>query len=468
MSTAAVSLQRSPDQEIPAVRTWRRMEKTAFPGMDSLVSDSPSHLPQPDFLPLASQSSTDADTAQSKMLSGIPNYTKRKKLLSGENHATCTPWRKKDYTCDTVGLDEEIKDFYDYIKPRPCEKRMRAEVIDRVKKIITSRWSQAQVYEFGSYCTDLFLPTSDIDLVVFGEWVRLPLFSLEEEFVKSDIAVEGSILVLDKTAVPIIKFIDKATEVKVDISFNQMGGIKSAQMILRFIQQYPLLPPLAMVIKQFLTQRQLNEVYYGGINSYSLLLMIVSFLQLHPRKQATDSNANLGVLLIEFFELYGRNFNYMKVGISVLNGGCYFPKEALSTNGVSEVGLLYIQDPLNDGENASRGCYGIQQVKQSFEHAFNRLHIAVLTREKPTPTKPSLLSNIVQISEEVDEYRNWVESQWSSAPLPLPPNMAPPFTTTIHPMISSTPFYVVPTHQISGSEYTINPDPTSRVSNILT
>jgi non-canonical poly(A) RNA polymerase PAPD5/7 len=34
-----------------------------------------------------------------------------------------------------------------------------------------------------------------------------------------------------------------------------------------------------MVLKQFLLQRDLNEVYTGGIGSYSLILMIVSFLQ---------------------------------------------------------------------------------------------------------------------------------------------------------------------------------------------
>lgn len=39
-----------------------------------------------------------------------------------------------------------------------------------------------------------------------------------------------------------------------------------------------------MVLKQFLLQRDLNEVFTGGISSYSLILMCISFLQVFPRR----------------------------------------------------------------------------------------------------------------------------------------------------------------------------------------
>ena len=57
----------------------------------------------------------------------------------------------------------------------------------------------------------------------------------------------------------------------------------------------------------------MNEVFKGGISSYGLILMAVSFLQNHPREEMGQSKTNLGVLLIEFFELYGKRFNYNKV-----------------------------------------------------------------------------------------------------------------------------------------------------------
>lgn len=46
-----------------------------------------------------------------------------------------------------------------------------------------------------------------------------------------------------------------------------------------FAGSYPTLQRLVFVLKQFLLQRDLNEVFTGGISSYSLILMTISFLQ---------------------------------------------------------------------------------------------------------------------------------------------------------------------------------------------
>ena len=410
----------------PASETWAKIEETT--------------TSQADYLPLGSvdvSARTEASILAQEQ--SIPSMSKRKKLLSGESTKTCTPWKTKDYPRDPPGLHEEINDCYEYLKPRPSEIRMRADVITRVTHIITNRWPHAVVSVFGSVCINLFLPTSDIDLVVLGQWSKLPLFSLEEDFLTADIAMEGSILVLDKTSIPIIRFIDKVTEVKVDISFNRDTGIESARMITSFIQEYPALPKLVLVIKQFLTQRNMNEVFFGGISSYSVILLIVSYLQLHPRFRADDSDANLGVLLIEFFELYGRNFNYLKTGITVLGGGSYFDKNEVSLP--DDRSMLLIIDPTDpDAGNASRGCYGMWQVKQSFEQAYLRLHALVLTRDNPTPTCASLLSSIIQVSAEVDEYRNWVDSNWPAHPL-SPQASSAPYFVQLGPLLN-TPTYV--------------------------
>ena len=66
--------------------------------------------------------------------------------------------------------------------------------------------------------------------------------------------------------------------------------------------------------------RDMNEVWTGGISSYGLILMTISFLQKHKRGEGRNPNVNLGVLLIEFFELYGRQFNYEKEILSYAKG----------------------------------------------------------------------------------------------------------------------------------------------------
>ena len=69
------------------------------------------------------------------------------------------------------------------------------------------------------------------------------------------------------------------------------------------------------------------QVYSGGLSSYALILMVVSFLQQHVREDARSPKANLGVLLVEFFELYGVHFNYTRTGIQVKEEGAYLPKD---------------------------------------------------------------------------------------------------------------------------------------------
>lgn len=120
---------------------------------------------------------------------------------------------------------------------------------------------------------------SDIDLVVIGNWSNLPLRTLERALLDQNIAEPSSIKVLDKASVPIVKLTDKETEIKVDISFNMNSGVKSAELIKSFKRRFPVLDKLVMVLKQFLLQRDLNEVFTGGISSYSLILMTISFLQ---------------------------------------------------------------------------------------------------------------------------------------------------------------------------------------------
>ncbi|XP_020651245.3 terminal nucleotidyltransferase 4A isoform X1 [Pogona vitticeps] len=329
-----------------------------------------------------------------------------------------TPWKTRPYSPGIQGLHEEIIDFYDFMSPRPEEAVMRKEVVKRIEAVIKDLWPVADVQIFGSFSTGLYLPTSDIDLVVFGKWECPPLQQLEQALRKHNVAEPYSIKVLDKATVPIIKLTDQETEVKVDISFNVETGVKAAQLIKDYMKKYTVLPYLILVLKQFLLQRDLNEVFTGGISSYSLILMAISFLQLHPRFDARRCNENLGMLLIEFFELYGRNFNYLKTGIRIKNGGAYVAKEEIMkamTNGYRP-SMLCIEDPLMPGNDVGRSCYGAMQVKQVFDYAYIVLSHAVspLARSYPNRDSESTLGRIIKVTQEVIDYRAWIKKKWGS------------------------------------------------------
>uniref|UniRef100_A0A8C3AG23 Terminal nucleotidyltransferase 4B n=1 Tax=Cyclopterus lumpus TaxID=8103 RepID=A0A8C3AG23_CYCLU len=336
----------------------------------------------------------------------------------GDDGYAGTPWKVRNYSEGIVGLHEEVNDFYEYISPRPEEEKMRLEVVDRIKGVIHDLWPSAEVQVFGSFSTGLYLPTSDIDLVVFGKWETLPLWTLEEALRKRNVADENSIKVLDKATVPIIKLTDSFTEVKVDISFNVKSGVKAARLIKEFKEKYPVLPYLVLVLKQFLLQRDLNEVFTGGIGSYSLFLMAVSFLQLHYREDVCSPNINIGVLLIEFFELYGRHFNYLKTGIRIKDGGCYVAKDDVHKNMMDgyRPSMLYIEDPLQPDNDVGRSSYGAMQVKQAFDYAYVVLSHAVspIAKYYPNNETESILGRIIRVTQEVDDYREWIRKNWGS------------------------------------------------------
>nr|KAF6318957.1 terminal nucleotidyltransferase 4B [Pipistrellus kuhlii] len=335
-----------------------------------------------------------------------------------------TPWKRRNYNQGVVGLHEEISDFYEYMSPRPEEEKMRMEVVNRIESVIKELWPSADVQIFGSFKTGLYLPTSDIDLVVFGKWENLPLWTLEEALRKHKVADEDSVKVLDKATVPIIKLTDSFTEVKVDISFNVQNGVRAADLIKDFTKKYPVLPYLVLVLKQFLLQRDLNEVFTGGIGSYSLFLMAVSFLQLHPREDACIPNTNYGVLLIEFFELYGRHFNYLKTGIRIKDGGSYVAKDEVQKNMLDgyRPSMLYIEDPLQPGNDVGRSSYGAMQVKQAFDYAYVVLSHAVspIAKHYPNSETESILGRIIRVTDEVATYRDWISKQWGRQSRPEP------------------------------------------------
>eukprot|EP01118_Nematostelium_gracile_P012726 TRINITY_DN4692_c0_g1_i4.p1 TRINITY_DN4692_c0_g1~~TRINITY_DN4692_c0_g1_i4.p1 ORF type:complete len:192 (+),score=12.21 TRINITY_DN4692_c0_g1_i4:23-577(+) len=135
------------------------------------------------------------------------------------------------------------------------------------------------------------------------------------------------IRVISHAKVPIIKLCDETTGYQIDLSFNIPNGIENTVIIKQFLKEYPSLKNLVIVIKAFLQQRALNETYSGGMGSYTLVLLLVNFLQfrdLHFESQ--QSHQDLGKLLKEFFEFFGTKFNYYVSGICVLDGGSYYRK----------------------------------------------------------------------------------------------------------------------------------------------
>ncbi|RKP25601.1 hypothetical protein SYNPS1DRAFT_6896, partial [Syncephalis pseudoplumigaleata] len=283
-------------------------------------------------------------------------------------------------------LHEEIVDFMKYIAPTPQEHEMRLLVVKQLEDVAKHLWYGAELSVFGSYDTQLYLPSSDIDVVITAPHLtalnrsRLvdELFNLSNALKRRGIATD--VRVVHKARVPIIKIVDVTTRYPVDISLNITNGIHSARMVKRFSEQLPAMKPIMLLIKQFLTQRSMNEVFTGGLSSYSLMIMTVSFLQMHPLLQTGRIKAeeNLGVLLMEFLELYGTHFSYEKVGIRVTRNGSYYRKVDLGRVRPDLPDVPSLEDPNDSDNDVGAGSYNMRRVRQAFYGAFEKLKLALM------------------------------------------------------------------------------------------
>lgn len=64
-----------------------------------------------------------------------------------------------------------------------------------------------------------------------------------------------------------------------------------------------MLPYLIFVLKQFLLQWNLNEVFTGGISSYCLILMAISFLQVKEHPESDTACIDHMLFIILMFEV---------------------------------------------------------------------------------------------------------------------------------------------------------------------
>ena len=342
-----------------------------------------------------------------------------------------------------IRLHNEIVSFVNLMSPTVDEMKLRDKVVERVTKLAQSTFGgeDVKVLPFGSQVTGLCLPGSDIDFVI-----RLPSRDpantsndnplrrfadavLNEFGTRSELLESGThddedngekddcqgkeylsyLEIIEQTRVPLVKFTIAPYDIDVDVCFNQPHGPESAELMFRFMESMPPLRPMTIVLKYFLASRDINKPFTGGIGSYLLQLMIVSYLQHRAREDvakrhgASGKHYNLGSLLLDFLELYGMDFNYVTTGISVRHDGYYFPK-GLSDRRESfwQVGRpfsLAMENPLDPTADVGAGAFRMQMIQRIFGHAFKTLLAYV---SEPSVETESILARIIPPTEEME------------------------------------------------------------------
>lgn len=284
-------------------------------------------------------------------------------------------WFRSDcrFKSPMLQLHKEILDFCDFLSPTPEEDASRNAAVERVADVIRYIWPNCRVEVFGSYRTGLYLPSSDIDVVILNSNIKTPQLGLQAlARALSQKGIAKKIQVIGKARVPIIKFIEKVTDVAFDVSFDVDNGPKAAEYIQEAISRLPPLRPLCLILKVFLQQRELNEVYSGGIGSYALLAMLIAMLRSVNDCQRSPEH-NLGILLVKFFEFYAHRLNTWDVGVSCNGEGTFFLKSRKGFQIKGRPFLICIEDPQTPGNDIGKNSFNYFQIRSAFMMAYSTL-----------------------------------------------------------------------------------------------
>ena len=269
-------------------------------------------------------------------------------------------------------LKKDIMDFHLYIKSNIKSKQKPINNIrSSLQEILELNEYDFTVYVFGSYATGLCLPWSDLDLILIS---KNPQAKYDENYSKEKLKEIQNLLSqtnwVDKNtlkfvnyrAFPYLKFStdEKHGFMKVNLTIKDMKnkGYECAKLTSNFLKSYKSMEPIILVLKNLMyyskTLFSLSEYYENqkeNLNSYSIVLMVVFFIQYQIMQiniQTVNSPEYIGELFINLLQYYNNfteGFVFVRTGIEDIIENRDFLELKQSKKS------LVVIDPLNHKNN---------------------------------------------------------------------------------------------------------------------
>ncbi|XP_058060968.1 poly(A) RNA polymerase gld-2 homolog B [Anopheles bellator] len=214
---------------------------------------------------------------------------------------------------------------------------------------------------------------------------------------------------LIQAKVPILRFQDSKNGIEVDLNFNNCVGIRNTHLLHCYSQMDWRVRPLVLVVKLWAHHHNINDAKSMTISSYSLVLMVIHFLQcgvsvpvlpclhsMYPDKfmkiidinsiemieriepYKTENRQTLGELLLQFLEYY-THFEYARYAISVRTASIIPIEECRLArsykNDPHHWKHLCIEEPF-DLTNTARSVFDgdvFEQIKSTFATSWRML-----------------------------------------------------------------------------------------------
>ncbi|ORX62176.1 Nucleotidyltransferase [Hesseltinella vesiculosa] len=291
-------------------------------------------------------------------------------------------------------LTDEICQFEKFIAPLPQEHQNR----DKLKKIITDLIHEVDptcsVNAYGSHITGLALPSSDLDLTIVTSQVSTLglLKRIRKLAIKNRLCSFDDTMLIPGAKVKILALHLRSLQLDVDISVNTEHP--STDQTVEWIQRYPPLKPLYLVLKHALLCTQLpNQTGFqamsskvGGLAGFSLVCLIVHFLQ----HQAVDMvEPDVGQLLLAFLDFYSK-FEFDRKCLDM------DPEhEPYRAKTKEDRHPIVIVDPKHPGTNVCRSVSNKKKLQRCFRYVYDCLIRAGTSANTRSP----ILSTVILASD---------------------------------------------------------------------
>lgn len=308
----------------------------------------------------------------------------------------------------TAALASELEDVVREMTPTidDLEKRRQLVNVVRTATARTFPGRQLQVKPFGSFSSGLCTKSSDVDVVIVGLVEPDPQLGFYPKSRRPAVAgcldmlantlrsmlPIAKLLIIRHARIPILR-IDTVHGVSIDISFCNDSGPEAAEFIKVFADQFVVLRPLVWILKRFLKGRKLQDVKDGGLSSYGLTHMVIAHLQ-KQLKLKCDIN-NKGLMLLRFFQQYGKKFHLQRQVVALKNGGIV-PRDSIDHPYESR-DKLSVLDPLT-GRDITAGTYLIKEVQAAFCEAAKQLEVELIHFDTCGTKEPFLRAMLDNLS----------------------------------------------------------------------
>ncbi|KAG5501808.1 hypothetical protein JKF63_04077 [Porcisia hertigi] len=279
-----------------------------------------------------------------------------------------------------LAFDAKLIELLYCLSPTSEERETKLRVIDDIRTTMQRTGIDIQIY--GSLCTGLVIPASDVDCVlmrsgneeiasVMAESLSFALLNIASATngLASQKSIKGSLSTAVRTVadrmrrshhftnitsiahakVPIVKCRHRRNGVRVDLSFEQSGCVSSNYLCQQFCELgNEMARPLIVLVKALVNNCRLDDPSIGGLGSFPISLLVLWYLRQCVRTRfAAELQKSIGALLTGFLKYYGSEFDFRRLGID------YVQQKTFTKAPAND---LYIVNPVCPGTNCAKAA----------------------------------------------------------------------------------------------------------------